>query len=180
MNEAIEVTKPWTLWVRGALRVAVSVAGLLALFYLVPMDTELDATPIVGLVIGLVVLVLLIWWQVRSILRSTVPGLRAIEALAVTIPLLLVSFASTYYLMARDSHAAFTEGLTRTDSLYFTTTVFATVGFGDISPHSQSARLVVTAQMAIDLLVLGFGLRIILGAVQRARQHETTATNSNP
>jgi hypothetical protein len=37
------------------------------------------------------------------------------------------------------------HALTRTDSLYFTVTVFATAGFGDISPASQVARLVVTA-----------------------------------
>ena len=171
------MTKPWWPWVRVALRVAVSIAVLLALFYLVPMDAQLDANLIVGLAIGLAVLVLLTWWQVRSILRSDSPTLRGIEAVAVTIPLLLVSFASTYYLIARNSPAAFTEGLTRTDSLYFTTTVFSTVGFGDISAHSQSARLVVTAQMAIDLVVVGIGARIILGAVQEARHRNTTPTN---
>ena len=37
--------------------------------------------------------------------------------------------------MARAYRASFTvEGLTRIDTLYFTTTVFSTVGFGDISP----------------------------------------------
>jgi voltage-gated potassium channel len=172
-------TKPWLLWVRVALRVAVSVAVLLALFYLVPLDAQLDAKPIVGLAIGLAVVALLIWWVVRSILRSDSPTLRGIEAVSVTIPLLLVCFASAYYLIARNSPAAFTEGLTRTDSLYFTTTVFSTVGFGDISPHSQSARLVVTGQMAIDLVVVGIGARIILGAVQVARQRKTTPTNEH-
>ena len=48
-----------------------------------------------------------------------------------------------------------THQLTRTDALYFTVTTFTTVGFGDIIPASQGARLVVTAQMILDLLVLG-------------------------
>jgi hypothetical protein len=54
--------------------------------------------------------------------------------------------------MAANHPANFsTHALTRTDALYFTVTVFSTVGFGDITAASQSARLVVTAQMLLDL-----------------------------
>lgn len=53
------------------------------------------------------------------------------------------------------------QALTRTDSLYFTVTVFATVGFGDISPASQAARLAVTAQMILNLIVVGLGVRLL-------------------
>ena len=67
--------------------------------------------------------------------------------------------------------------LTRTDTLYFTVTVFATVGFGDISPASQAARLVVTAQMILNLIVLGLGVRLIVGAAQRARQSNPDREN---
>jgi voltage-gated potassium channel len=63
--------------------------------------------------------------------------------------------------------------LTRTDALYFTVTVFATVGFGDIVATTQVARLVVTVQMVLDLGVLGLGIHVFLGAVQRGRQHYT-------
>ena len=52
------------------------------------------------------------------------------------VPLFLLLFASTYFLMERASAASFTQPLTRTDALYFTVTVFSTVGFGDISPKS--------------------------------------------
>ena len=41
----------------------------------------------------------------------------------------------------------FTQPLTRTDALYFTVTVFSTVGFGDISPKLEAARVVLIAQM---------------------------------
>jgi voltage-gated potassium channel len=60
--------------------------------------------------------------------------------------------------------------LTRTDSLYFTVTVFATVGFGDINPTSQAARVLVTVQMILDLLVLGLGIRVFTSAVQFGRR----------
>lgn len=48
--------------------------------------------------------------------------------------------------------------------------MFTTVGFGDISAKTETARLVVTGQMIADLLILGLGIRIILGAVSRGQQ----------
>ena len=64
---------------------------------------------------------------------------------------------------------------TRTDALYFTVTVFSTVGFGDIVAVSQPARLVVTVQMLLDLLALGLVVRAFVGAVQFARQQAAPA-----
>ena len=43
--------------------------------------------------------------------------------------------------------ASFTEPLTRADALYFTVTVFSTVGFGDITAKSETARVVLIVQM---------------------------------
>jgi voltage-gated potassium channel len=81
---------------------------------------------------------------------------RAGEALATTVDWFLLLFASAYVTMANANPASFsTHPLTRTDALYFTVTAFATVGFGDITAVSQSARLIVTGQMMLDLLVLG-------------------------
>jgi ion channel len=62
------------------------------------------------------------------------------------------------------------DSLTRTDSLYFTVTVFATVGFGDITATSQVARVVVTTQMILDLLVVGLVVKVFLGAVETGRR----------
>ncbi|MGB7805257.1 MAG: ion channel, partial [Actinomycetota bacterium] len=53
--------------------------------------------------------------------------------------------------------------------LYLTVTIFSTVGFGDISPKTETARLVVAGQMILDLIVLGVGIKVILGAVQRSK-----------
>ena len=55
--------------------------------------------------------------------------------------------------------------------LYFTVTVFATVGFGDINATSQTARVLVMVQMILDLIVLGLGIRIFAGAIQAGRQN---------
>jgi voltage-gated potassium channel len=112
-------------------------------------------------------------WQVRAITGSRYPALKAAEALGLIFPLYLLVFASTYYVMERASAASFTQPLTKTDALYFTVTVFSTVGFGDISPKSEAARVVLIVQMLGDIALLGAGARILLGAVRRGQQRRT-------
>ena len=125
----------------------------------------------VWLMVGLVVLAAVSAYQVRAIMRAPYPAVRAVEGLASTAPLFLLLFAATYFLMAQADASNFNvHALTRTDALYFTVTVFSTVGFGDITATSQAARLMVTVQMILDLLVLGLGIHVFIGAVQLARQ----------
>jgi voltage-gated potassium channel len=56
--------------------------------------------------------------------------------------------------------------------------VFATVGFGDITATTEAARLVVTGQMIIDLIIIGIGAKIILGGAQQSRQRRPVAVNT--
>jgi hypothetical protein len=44
---------------------------------------------------------------------------------------------------------------------------FATVGFGDIVPKTDTARLVVMLQIILDLIFIGLVARILVEAVQR-------------
>jgi voltage-gated potassium channel len=155
---------------RAVLAPMASTAALLAVYYLLPLDHVTIPGAVVILVIGLALLTSLIALQVRRIIRSHYPAIRAIEALAITLPLFLILFAGTYFVMSKVSTGMFTQPLTRTDSLYFTVTVFSTTGFGDITAKTEVARLVVTAQMIADIVVLGLGARIIVGAVRRGRE----------
>ena len=165
-----EARPPLGRIVRSFLRAAVSTAALLAIYYLLPLDHAALWVAVMTLVIGLAALIGLVALQVRAISGSRYPVLRALEALAFTVPLFLLLFASTYLVMAALSARSFSEPLNHTAALYFTVTVFATVGFGDITPTAAVARLVVTGQMLIDLIILGLGARVILGAVSRGRQ----------
>ncbi|MEU0946137.1 ion channel [Streptomyces canus] len=142
----------------------------LTLYFVLPLDHYAAWSAVTMLVIGLVGFIGLVAFQVRSIFRSPFPGLRAIEALATSVPLFLLLFASTYVVMAARSASNFGEPLTHTDGLHFAVTVFASVGFGDIAAKSEAARLVVTGQMIADLVILGLAIKIILGAVSRRRQ----------
>jgi voltage-gated potassium channel len=155
---------------RAVLRSVLAAAVLAILYYVLPLDRPWDADTAIRLLIGLLAFASLMVWQVRAIAGSRYPGLRAAGALGLIIPFYLVLFASTYFLMERASAASFTQPLTRTDALYFTVTVFSTVGFGDITAKSETARVVLTIQMLADLAVLGAGLRVLLGAVQRGRE----------
>jgi voltage-gated potassium channel len=171
--------QPWMI-VRGLSRALASTVALVALYYLLPLDHSTRWLAITMLVIGLVALIGLIAFQVRTIIVSPFPGLRAVEALATSIPLFLLLFASTYVVMGAIAANSFSQPMTRTDALYFTVTVFATVGFGDITAKTETARLLVTGQMIVDLIILGIGARVILGAVQRGRQrqpHDTRTTH---
>jgi voltage-gated potassium channel len=148
---------------------------LVALYYLLPLDHLTNVPLAVILIVGLVILLVISAGQVREILKARYPAVRAAEALATTVPLFLLLFASAYFVMERASPGSFSHSLTRTDTLYFTVTTFTTVGYGDITATSQSARLVVTAQMLLDLLALGLGVRVLLSAVQLARQARPAA-----
>jgi voltage-gated potassium channel len=158
---------------RTVLRVAGSVAALVALYYLLPLDHSSTPTAVTILLIGLAGFIVLVAVQVRLIIRSPFPGLRAIESLATSVPLFLLLFASTYVVLAALSAANFGGHLSHTDGLYFTVTVFSTVGFGDITAKTETARLVVTGQMIADLIILGLAIKVVVGAVQRGRADRT-------
>ena len=152
---------------------------LVVLYYLLPLDRPLDTSTAARILIGLLVFAGITVWQVKAIAGSRYPGLRAAEALGLIIPLYLLLFASTYFVMERASAANFTEPLTRTDALYFSVTVFTTVGFGDITAKSETARVVLIVQMLADLALLGAGAKVLLGAVHGRYTKGGTAAGSH-
>ena len=160
------------LILRAALRGLLTTTVLVVLYYMLPFQS-LNGRTGLRFLAGLLIFVGITAWQVKTITSSRYPALKAAEALGVILPLYLLVFASTYYVMERASAANFTQPLTRTDALYFSVTVFSTVGFGDITPRSEPARIVLIVQMLGDLAVLGAGVRVLLGAVRRGRQRRT-------
>jgi voltage-gated potassium channel len=146
------------------------IAALVALYYLLPLDHSSVPVAVTILIIGLVAFIALVTFHVRSIMRSPFPGMRAIEALSVNVPLFLLLFAATYVVLAAVSTSNFGGRLSHTDGLYFAVTVFSTVGFGDITGKTETARLVVTVQMIADLIILGLAIKVIVGAVKRGQR----------
>ncbi|WP_051684088.1 potassium channel family protein [Blastococcus sp. URHD0036] len=150
------------------LRSAVTAAVLLVLYYAAPLDRPLDGLTGVLFLAALALFGVVMAVQLRGIMRSATPRLQAIRAVAVGLPMLWVVFAATYWIVDAEQVGAFTEPLDRTDGLYFTITVFSTVGFGDITPVSELARVLVTVQMLVGLVAVGVLAKLVLGAVKVA------------
>ncbi|QIP87872.1 two pore domain potassium channel family protein [Streptomyces sp. Tu 2975] len=149
------------------LRSAIVVAVTTTAYYLLPLDRDPDRNTTVVLALGLLGIGVLLALQAVSIAASSYPRLRAVEALTTAVPLFLLLFSATYLLYAQEQGAhSFSEPLDKTDALYFTVTVFATVGFGDIVPVSETARVLTTLQMVADLILVGLIAKVMVGAVR--------------
>jgi voltage-gated potassium channel len=163
------------LVLRASLRALATTTVLVTLYYVLPLDTKSDAWVVTQLVFGLVAVAGILAWQVRTIIGSEFPGMRALQTLFVAVPFYVLTFAATYFLIAGSDGGNFGASLSRTDALYFTVTVLSTVGFGDITPKSEMARVVVTVQMLANLILIGVGLRVLLGAARLGRQRRSEA-----
>ncbi|MGA5069086.1 potassium channel family protein [Streptomyces exfoliatus] len=149
------------------LRSTVVVTAATAAYFLLPLDKDFSPHTGTVLVLGILAIAALLALQAVSIAGSPYPRLRAVEVLSTAVPLFLLLFSATYYLYARgQAEHPFSEPLSRNDALYFTVTVFATVGFGDIVPVSQTARVLTTGQMVADLVLVGVIAKAVVGAVR--------------
>lgn len=81
-----------------------------------------------------------------------------------------------YFEMQHSNSGSFNTSLSRTDALYFCVTVFTTVGFGDFVAVSETARVVVTVQMLLDLVIIGVFVRTVVTVAQRARQERLSGS----
>jgi len=147
---------------------ATALGGVLfAAYYLLPLEGSSDPHAVLRLVGGVAAFLAVVAWDVRRIKVSEFPQVQAMEALLGALPLFLLTFASTYLTMSVADPSAFSETLDHTDALYFTSTVLSTVGFGDITPVSAEARLVVTAQMLLDLILIAVVVRVVMHVTEK-------------
>lgn len=164
------------LIVRLAGRCLLTTAVALGLYAALPVREFGGVSVVVRLVLAVVAFLVVVGWQTRSILHSPHPRLRALEVLICVIVLLLVMFSYGYLTLSASDPASFNQRLDHAAALYFTTTVLATVGFGDITPVSSLARMVVSFQMVLDLVVIGVMVRLIFTIAQRgAAERDGTA-----
>ncbi len=153
--------------VKTLVRAVVSAVLLVAVYFVFPIEHRAHQSVALRLTAALVLFSVVLAVEVRQISKHDHPMLRAGVAMATIIPLFLVLFAWIYLTMSVSSPAAFGSQLSRTSALYFTVTVFSTVGFGDITPKTDPARIVAMVQMLADLAVLAIVVRLILGAATR-------------
>jgi len=78
-----------------------------------------------------------------------------------------VAFFALVYARLAGVPGEFVGLATRLDAFYFTFTTLATVGFGDVHATGQAARLVVTIQIAFNLVVLALAVKVLVASVRR-------------
>ena len=112
------MSQPWVaaprreVWAYGLFvlgRVLLTVALLCATYFLIPTRRPGDGFGVGWLVLQLCVFVAIVGAQVPAIIRSKYPVLRAIEALAVLVPVYLLIFARIYVANSQNDPAGFSK-----------------------------------------------------------------------
>jgi hypothetical protein len=145
----------------------IGVAVILGIYFAVPTTGS-----ILGPVLCALIFITLVAVELRAVVRNPRPVSRGAIAMARVVPVFIVLFAWTYVAMSANDPHTFTEPLSRSGALYFTITVLSTVGFGDITPVTDAARLTVSIQMICDLVVLGILVKLIVGVAKHARARQ--------
>jgi hypothetical protein len=110
---------------------------------------------------GLLVFVVLTMWGYFSLLRtiqilysrtSVAVGLFVlIYHIVVAFSASIICFAMGYVHLSHQDPHAFNQPLSLLMAVYFSITTFATVGFGDIVPTSNAARIAVSAEILLAM-----------------------------
>ncbi|HTO00885.1 MAG TPA: potassium channel family protein, partial [Microthrixaceae bacterium] len=148
------------------IRILVVWIGLVSAYFLIPFDRRPDDNFAVRTACSILIMLVVLGWEVWSTSKANLPQLRAISALGAIFPLALLVFAGIYLSMSSSLPRSFNENLNHISALYFSVTTFATVGFGDIAAKSDGARLLVTVQTLLNLLLLGSIIRLLGFAVR--------------
>jgi hypothetical protein len=152
--------------VHTMVRIIVIGVVLIGGYFVLPFDRASAAESWVAVGVALAVLLAVNVLEFRGVLASDTPTLRGIEALVISVVVALVTFASLYLAMSGRDAAAFDEPLDHIGALYFTLTTLTTIGFGDIAPVSDSARVVVMVQMVVNVIVLGVFVKLVTTTVR--------------
>ena len=151
---------------RSAAIIFLSWALILGAFFVLPIGHESGLRVVIRLGVVISLIGALLAWQIRRISVAELPELRAAEALGIVVAALLVAYSAIYLSLSHDAASNFSQRLDQPRALCFTITVFSTVGFGDITPRTDPARLIVATQMLLDLALIGACVRLILNVAK--------------
>lgn len=150
------MTRGWR-FLRSVGNHSMLLASALLFYYYVPVDFQ-EPHPVRNILLFAAALAVLVWLIARQLVRQigagSDPGVR-IRSLIILMYPVIVLFALSYYAMATRNPGAFDGLTTRTDSLYYTVVTLGTVGFGDVHPADQLAKIITMVQILFDLVVIG-------------------------
>jgi hypothetical protein len=172
----IDTSVPIRVTLLILLRACLILGGTLLLYALIPIDDSAATTAIaVAAGAGLVGVLYVFFRQFDRIERAARPGAAAIEALLLVAGLFLTLFALIYVSLSASSADAFTQPLDKVAGIYFSVTILATVGFGDIAPKTDAAQILVTIQMILNIVLLGTAVKLLSLSAQQARSKRQRA-----
>ena len=147
---------------QAIVRVVIGTGLMFLAYWLTPFDNQYGVHPFVVMLLLLAVFGLFIYFSVRRVLYDNFPQLKAIQVAIFSVTFYLYGFAALYLGMSVTDPSHFTEPLSHVGAFYFTVVVASTVGFGDITPNDDISRIIVTAQMLVNIALIGVGVRAIL------------------
>jgi len=139
-------------------RLGMVFVGLIVAYFAVPVETDAPTWRLVLGVLLTAVAVFLAGWIIVRQVRFQVSGvgrLVRIQGLLLLLEIVVVAFATAYYMLAESTSHQMAGVDTRLDSLYFTIVTMATVGYGDVHAVGQFARGLVTVQIVFNLIFVG-------------------------
>jgi hypothetical protein len=156
---------------RSTLRKAVltflTIVVPVVIYFLLPLDREFGVLIATVLVITAAAsLIPLSIRQAQMVLFSPDPLFDAMRCIVSALVFLVIAFSSAYFVLAANYDDQINGLHTKLDGIYFTITILATVGFGDISATGQTARAIVSGQMVVNFAVLAVSLRVITWALK--------------
>ncbi|MQY14399.1 hypothetical protein SRB5_45650 [Streptomyces sp. RB5] len=157
---------------------AATAAVVTGLYFALPVGWFGPSHPAVSWsVFGVVLAVIaaLLLHQIRGVMLDR-PGSRPVLVIPLLMAATVLTFASAYQALSR-APGEFAGSLdTRVDAVYFTVVTLATVGYGDIVPTGQGARIATMLQIVYTFVFLTAGataltqrLRRLAGARRPAR-----------
>jgi voltage-gated potassium channel len=157
-----------------------TLAAIVALYYAVPL--EFPPSPrsitltVLALLASLATLIWLLFRQARRLVHAP-PGDESVrlETLVLLVFVVVPLFAFGYFALQEADPDQFAELDTKTDALYFATSTIATVGFGDVHATGQIARVLVTIQMAFDLVFVAAAATMLTTQIRERAERRRDA-----
>jgi len=162
--------------IRRALDHVIVLGISMGAFYFVPVSGKFWDLSGFVFFIALGLLVVLVARQLTAQAKAgSDPSVGLRSLLFLLYPIIAV-FALAYYVLVVHNPNEIAGLTTRTDSLYYTIVTLGTVGYGDIHPVGQIAKIITMIQIVFDLVVIG--LLLAIAATRMMSMTEVTIESS--
>ena len=145
---------------------AVNLVGVLVLFFAMPVSTDRS---VLGIVVGLLLTiggVATVTWVLVHEVRDARTAFSMLH-MVLMLEIVLVAFALFYYALEVHAPGQMAGLRTRIDALYYSAITMTTVGYGDVHPEGQVARVVTIIQLGFDVVFLAAFAGLVKSRVRR-------------